>query len=50
MGTILNKKEVPVVDELIKLLKSLTQEEQQDINNFIRSVKFATRTVKYESA
>jgi len=46
MGTILNKRELPVVDELIKLLKSLTQEEQQEINNFIRGVKFAERTAK----
>lgn len=50
MGIILNKKELPVVDELIKLLKGLTQEEQQDINNFIRGIKFATRTAKYQSA
>lgn len=46
MGTILNKRELPVVDEMVKLLKSLTQEEQQEINNFIRGVKFAKRTAK----
>lgn len=46
MGTILNKRELPVVDEMIKLLKSLTQEEQQEINIFIRGIKFAQRVAK----
>lgn len=46
MGIILSKSELPVVDEMVRLLKSLTREEQQEINNFIRGVRFAERTAK----
>ena len=43
METILNKKEKPVIDEMIEFLKSLTAQEQKEMNNFIQGIKFAKK-------
>lgn len=50
METILNKKEKPVIDELVEFLKTLTVQEQQEINIFIQGAKFAKKAVEKESA
>lgn len=43
METFLNKKEKPDVDEMIKFLKTLSKEEQKEINVFLQGIKFAKK-------
>lgn len=50
MKTILNEKEKPIIDEMIEFLKSLTGQEQKEINIFIQGIRFAKKTVEKESA
>lgn len=39
MEVILKKEEKPVVDEMIKFLKGLTVEEQEEMNKFLSAFK-----------
>lgn len=50
METILNKKEKPVIDEMIEFLKNLTVQEQKEINYFIQGIKFARKKEEKEPA
>lgn len=43
METFLKNKEKPDVDEMIKLLKTLSKEEQKEINIFLQGMKFAKK-------
>ena len=43
METILKQEERPVIDEMVEFLRSLSPEEQKEINNFIEGVKFAKK-------
>lgn len=40
VGIILNNKDRPVIDDVIKILKGLTIQEQQEISRFIEEIKF----------
>lgn len=50
METILNKKEKPVIDEMVEFLKTLTVQEQKEINYFMQGIKFAKKATQKEPA
>lgn len=50
METILNKKEMPELDKMVAFLKSLTVEEQKEINIFFKGIMFEKRRATQEPA
>lgn len=50
MDIILNKTEKPVLDDMVAFLKSLTVEEQKEINIFMQGIKFAKKKAEKETA
>jgi len=50
LDIILNKTEKPVLDDMVAFLKSLTVEEQKEINIFMQGIKFAKKRAEKETA
>lgn len=50
METILNKKEQPAVEEVMEFIKTLSIEEQKQVQIFIQGIKFAQAAAKKDPA
>ncbi len=50
METMLNKENQPEVEEMVKFLKELNDEEKREMHSFIQGIKFAKKMNGKETA
>lgn len=46
METILNKKDKPVVDEMVEFLKTLSEEEQHEVNSIMKGIAIGVKLAR----